>query len=229
MISVDEPFARPPRLVKPVTTSDWTPDSVGEADGGIVDVSSVHATGVAMEFGDAERVDLDGCQLSNVSAPGYQGELHITASVVERSDLSRADLRLVRSSQLTGVKLVGTDFSGGLIRDTMFTDCVLRLANFRMATFERVAFHGCVFEDVDAYSTTFIDVDFAATGLQSFNIDHATAERVDLRECTAIDLAGIRRLDGFLVSEHQLPALTYQLAAAVGLGVEDEGARGLDR
>lgn len=82
--------------------------------------------------------------------------------------------------------------------------CVLRLANLRMSKLRRVAFVGCTIEDLDAHRAEFEDVSFDGSVLSSFSLARVAAERVDLRGCTTVGLRGVGRLDGLLVSEHQL-------------------------
>ena len=128
----------------------------------------------------------------------------LTESLIEGSDLSRLRTHSVTECRLNGANVVGTDFSGIVTRDTEFDGCVLRLANLRMSKLQRVAFVGCTIEDLDAHRAEFEDVSFDGSVLSSFSLARVAAERVDLRGCTTVGLRGVGRLDGLLVSEHQL-------------------------
>ncbi len=222
LITVDEPFARKPRRTDPKPTSRFADEFDVAVYDGIAEIGSVDLERVTLNLGEAHRLDISDSRLSAVSvlATDAEFEAQLSGSVFEKSDLSRLRIRAARQSLFKGVKLVGTDFSDGLIQDCEFDGCVLRLTNLRMTTLRRVVFRDCTIEDMDAYSAQFEDVSFPGSRVESLNIDRAASSRTDVRECEPLGLTGFTRLDGFLVSEQQLPALSYQLAASVGLSVE---------
>ncbi len=221
-ITVDEPFAVKPRRADPKPTSRFTERFEVDGYDGIAEVGSVDLARLTLDLGEAHRLDISDSRLTAVSlrAADADMEAQISGSVVEQSDLSRLRIRTARQSVFRGVKLVGTDFSDGVIQDCEFDECVLRLTNLRMATLRRVIFNDCTIEDMDAYSAQFEDVSFPGSRVESLNIDRVTSTRTDLRECEPLGLTGFNRLDGFLVSEQQLPALSYRLAASIGLSIE---------
>lgn len=221
-IKVDEPFAVEPRRADPKPTSRFTDQFDIDGYDGIAEIGSVDLARLTLDVGDAHRLDISDSRLTAVSLRAADADLEaqLAGSVFEQSDLSRLRIRTARQSLFRGVKLVGTDFSDGVIQDCVFDECVLRLTNLRMATLRRVTFTNCTIEDMDAYSAQFEDVSFAGSRVESLSIDRVTSIRTDLRECEPLGLTGFNRLDGFLVSEHQLPALSYLLAASIGLGIE---------
>lgn len=224
LIKVKEPFAKAPRLSAGRQLPSW--DGALEPSRGFAEVSSAALDNVTVDLSDLERLDLEDCHLTATILDGAADELEISiaGSTVDRCDLSRLRLTVVRQSRFVGVKLTGTDFSGGMVRDVEFVDCMLRLSSFRMAELERVTFSNCIFEDVDAYSAGLIDVAFPESSLNALNLDQTRAVRVDLRHAQLDALKGLARLDGFLIAEHQVPLLAHQLADAVGLGIEDSRA-----
>lgn len=224
MIKVKEPFSKVPKIPTVHQLVAWDGDL--EPSRGFADISNADLENATIHLEDLERIDVEGCRLgaTTFDSPSADLEISIAGTVVERSDLSRLRLTVVRQSRLIGVKLTGTDFSGSVLRDVEFVDCMLRLTSLRMAELERVTFTNCIFDDVDAYSAGLTDVSFPESRLNEFNLDQTTAVRVDLRHAQLDGLKGLNRLDGILIAEHQLPALAFQLAAAVGLAIEDSGA-----
>ena len=217
-MAIEEPFARRPERAEPRVAGDWSDEPVVVTDLDLGELSWQRLESATVDVAGLSHIDIDHCHLKNVTFANAEGtEVALTESVIERSDLSRLRMHSVTECRLDGAKLVGTDFSGILTRDTEFDGCVLRLANLRMSKLQRVAFVGCTIEDLDAE-----DVSFDDSALSAFSIDRVTATRVDLRGCTAVGLTGVGRLDGFLVSEHQLFALAPQLADVAGLTVHDE-------
>lgn len=220
---VEEPFARPPERTEQGVAGDWSDTPVVVADSDLGELSWQKLDSATIDLAGLSRLEIDHCHLKNVTFDNSEGtEVALAESIVEGSDLSRLQMLGVMECLLSGAKLVGADLSSSLIRDTGFDGCVLRLANLRMSTLQRVAFSGCTIEDLDAYSAEFEDVTFNDCTLSAFSIDRVAAARVDLRGCTTVGLTGIGRLDGFLVSEHQLFALAPQLADVAGLSVRAE-------
>ncbi len=223
LIKVKEPFAKAPKVGAMRQLPPW--DGALDSSRGFAEVSSADLDNAMVDLSDVERLDVEDCHLSATVLDSACDALEISlaGSLVERCDLSRFRFAVLRQSRLVGVKLTGTDFSGGMVRDVEFVDCMLHLTSFRMAELERVTFTNCVLEDVDAYSAGLTDVAFPESRLKVLNLDQTKAARVDLRHAQLDALKGLARLDGFLIAEHQLPALAHQLADAVGLGVEDSG------
>ncbi|MDH3704650.1 MAG: pentapeptide repeat-containing protein [Acidimicrobiia bacterium] len=141
-------------------------------------------------------------------------------SRIERADLSRLRIGSIRECLLVGCKLTGTDLAGAPVADTVFENCMFTYTNLRMARLERVRLEGCVLEEADAYEARLVDVDLGDSRLVSLDIDRVIGERVDLRRATELGLRAIGRLDGWLIGEHQLPAMIYALAASAGLDIE---------
>lgn len=219
---IEEPFAAVPRIPARRGTQSPSQPFVATPEDGLLELTGLNLDGDIIDLAGVEQLDIEDCDLRRVSFESVEGltEIRVAQSVIEHTDLSRLRLRTVRQSRLLDAKLVGTDLSDGLVQDTVFLRCVLRIANLRMATFKRVAFTECQMVEVDAYRASLQHISFTESHIAQLNVDAAEAERVDLRGATALELSGASRLDGYLVSEAQLPALSYQLAAIVGLSIE---------
>ncbi len=221
--TIDEPFARPPERTDPGVAGDWSAVPVVVTDVDLGELSWQWLESAIIDLAGLSFIEIDHCCMKDVTfVNAERTRVALTASTIEESDLSQLHIDSVTESRLNGVKLVGTDFSEASTRDTEFSGCVLWLANLRMSKFERVAFESCTIDDVDAYGADFVDVGFNDSALSAFSIDRVTATRVDLRGCTSVGLTAIGRLDGFLISEHQLYALAPQLARVAGLTIQVE-------
>lgn len=220
-ITVEEPYAKPPKVASIGQRPEWSAPLTIDRGWAEFDEVAVPST---------SEPDFDGCdeltvRESSVSGLAFGGEQHDLAIEVQRSqlegcDLSGQSIRTIRGSRVTACKMIGTDFSAGTIADTVFEHCILRYTNLRMAKLSRVEFIDCTFDDVDCYQMEAEDVTFPGSTLSAVSLDSLTATRFDLREASEITLSAITRLDGCLVSEHQLAGLAHSLAMAAGIQVE---------
>ncbi|MGB9359314.1 MAG: pentapeptide repeat-containing protein [Acidimicrobiia bacterium] len=219
--SIAEPWARPPERTDPGVGGTWSDVPALATDFDLGELSWQRLDSAMIDLAGLARIEIEHCHLKNVTFANAEGtEVALAESIIEGTDLSRLAMVSVTECLIGGAKLVGTSFSGNMIRDTEFDGCVFRFANLRMGILQRVAFVGCTIEDVDAYGADFEDVSFDDSTMSAFSVDQATATRVDLRGCALLGLTAIGRLDGFLVSDDQLFALAPQLAEAAGLTIE---------
>ncbi len=223
-ITVEEPFAKPPRVAPPGRHPEWTgPLSL---DRGLAELDDVAVSvGAEIDFGECLELEIrestvDGLVIQPGQGPNQEMLVRIHRSHLEGCDLSGRTVQSVRGSRFTACKMIGTDFSGGTIDDTVFERCQLRYANLRMARLSRVSFVDCSFDDVDCYQMEAEHITFPGSQLSAVNLDGLKAEAFDLREAGEITLSGVTRLDGCLVAEHQLPGMAHSLAMAAGVQVE---------
>ncbi|WP_344657636.1 pentapeptide repeat-containing protein [Catenulispora subtropica] len=107
-----------------------------------------------------------------------------------------ADVRRVHFDQ---VKLDAVNLRGAALTDVVFTDCLLREADFGGTKLTRVRFPGCTFEDAD--------------------FSRARLTDVDLRGARLHFKAGLDALRGATIDGGQLVELAPALAAHVGLRI----------
>jgi uncharacterized protein YjbI with pentapeptide repeats len=221
-VSVREPFASPPRQ--------FTPPHTRPIADAASDIEVLHGrayiTGIAFD-GDAtviatyDDVELDSCALTDLSIGGeHTPELSAHRCAFDSCDLSRSRFRELRQCRITGSKLTGADLSGAEIIDVVFERCMLHLAQLRMARLQRVRFSECVLREVDGFELVAEDVAFDGSDLERVNLDRLRGVRVDLRDARSLSFDGVGRLDGCLIADHQVHDLAYELAFAVGLGIE---------
>ncbi len=221
-MEIEEPFAQPPRLPQLGAHDAWKPETGPAPEDGLLEITGRSFDGTTIDLTGVEQLDIERCDLRQVTFVGIDQhtEVRVAQSSIAHTDLSRLSIRVARQSHFVDTKLVGTDFSDGLIQDCEFVSCVMRLTNFRMATLKRVALRECELGETDAYRAGLTHVSFEQSTVTELNLDGAEASCVDLRGAASLELIGINRLDGFLISEVQLPAIAHQLAAVVGLRIE---------
>jgi uncharacterized protein YjbI with pentapeptide repeats len=103
-------------------------------------------------------------------------------------------------------------------------ECRADLAVFPFTDFRRVRFEDCNltrvdFTNADLSGTQFVDCDL--TGAQFSN---ATMTGTRFRGCTLVGIGGVTSFDGAIVAGQDLVALSYTLAAALGIRIEEAGA-----
>lgn len=219
LVDVAEPHARPPRPPSVKAGLAWS--GTLDLDRGWAELVGVEATAAELNLALCEELEIVDSLLTGVAfvADGAT-EIEIRNSVLTDCDLSQVRLASLHGSRLVGCKLTGTDLSGAGVTDVELERCSLRYTNLRMARLSRVALVDCALDQVDAYEVVAEDVGFDRSRLVDVNVDRLAATRVDLRGAAELGLTAIGRLDGCLVSEHQLPALAPALALALGVDLE---------
>lgn len=100
-----------------------------------------------------------------------------------------------------GAKLGYLNLRGSEVRDVLFTDCVIEELDLTGAQVERLAFAGSEVNVLDVSGATLADV--------------------DLRSLALPDITGLGHLRGAAINHLQLQQLAPELAAHLGLAVED--------
>ncbi len=133
-------------------------------------------------------------------------------------DCADATLRetVVRRSRLTGLAM-----PQGSLRDVLFENCKLDLANFRFARLERVTFRTCVLGDADFSGSTQRDCRYQDCDMRAAQFSQVTLRDVDLRGSRLEGIGGLAGMRGARISNEQLLELAPALAAQLGLRVED--------
>ena len=219
MVSTD-PFAAPPKI-KPVPPGAAITNDGLVVERGWAELTKVEASGLAFDLTACDELELSGSSFVNVELGRAETtEITVADCRFENCDLSARRFSSVRRSTFTNCKLDGTDFSTGSLVDVEFDNCSLRLTNMRMAELSRIAFRECQVDGLDLFDATIADIDFAGSKINELGADRISAERVDLRSAAAISFATITRLDGFRITDAQLPLLMHALAGSVGLSVD---------
>lgn len=123
----------------------------------------------------------------------------------------------LRRARLTGMQLVE-----GAILDTVFSDCRIDLASFRLMKLERVVFQDCRMGECDFYGATLKDVLFERCDLREATFAGATSVRVELRACELTGLHGVEALRGARMPLTDVLANGPLFAAALEIEMLDE-------
>lgn len=215
-------FAATPRPKAPKAGTRLTTAEL-VVDRGWAELANVEAEGLQFEVGHCSELELSSSTFRDVEfLDAKSTELDVADCVFQDCDLSGVRLKSVRRSTFTGCKFLGANFSTGRLADVVFDDCTLRFTNMRMADLSRVAFTNCSIDDLDLFDATIADIDFSKSRVSKLGVDRISASRVDLRFASELEFAQIIRLDGFLITDAQLPQLMHALAAAVGLGLSQD-------
>jgi uncharacterized protein YjbI with pentapeptide repeats len=203
--------------------------------------SALVACSVGQLIADA---DLEQIVLSNADASGLQAKslnideavlekvlfveaalekLSLTDTLLKNCDLSAtncANSSLVRT-HITGGRITGADFSHGVLKDVVFEDCKLDIANFRFAKLTRVHFLHCEMVETDFLGTELQDVVFQDCHIEKVEFHNAKIKHVDARTSQLLNIRGWQSLKGMTVDSTQLITIAPQLAAELGLIIED--------
>ncbi len=170
---------------------------------------------------DVGRIEVVGAELVGVRIVG-DAEIVVRDAVLVDCDLSACHLAVVLRSTLERCKLVGSALAESRWGDVVVSDGVLRLGDARMATWNRVAFVDGDLAELDLARATLTDVSMDGSRLDRVRWAGVAATRVDLRGAAELALVAVDRLDGCVIDPTQLPMIAPTLAAAVGLGIDDE-------
>jgi uncharacterized protein YjbI with pentapeptide repeats len=182
-----------------------------------IDMSSRSAESVAFEQCRFRHANLSGSVLDRMS---------FADCLVENSDFAnvRSDggsLLRVRAavSRLTGFTVVK-----GLLKDVVFDECRLDLSGWRFTDFRAVRFSGCNLSRADFTEADLTGAQFVGCDLTGAQFDRAKMDGARFRGCVLADIGGVTSWRGAVVHATDLLALSYPLAAALGIRVDhDEG------
>ncbi|MFF9571989.1 pentapeptide repeat-containing protein [Streptomyces sp. NPDC014685] len=198
-------------------------------------------TGGMEREGTYEWLHFDGCDFEDVDG-GSSGFTESAFSAVtftrgryRRSQFDDVWLRTVRmvgtdlaettwmDSECDEVVLAGTELSGSHLNRVTFHNCKFDSVNARLAKLRNVSFVDCLLRDVDFGGAVLTDVTFPGSTLDRAHFDNAKMTKVDLRGAAGLNIAsGIDALKGAVISTWQLLDMAPALAEVIGLTVKDE-------
>lgn len=175
----------------------------------------------------ADVVVFDQCRFQGADLSGTVLErARFTHCHIDRSNFAnvRAEKSALQCARFTASRLTGLHWPDGTLRDVVISGCRADLAAFRFTTFRRVVFEDCNlagadFSHADLSGTRFLDCDL--TGAQ---FSQATMTGAYFRGCTLTGVGGITSFAGARITGHDLIALSYTLASALGIEIGDDEA-----
>lgn len=187
---------------------------------------------VSISHADASNKQLNNLSLDEVV---FERVLLIEARLEKFSlsdgELKACDLSAARCSEsslirvhIVGGRMTGVDFSRSTIKDVVFEDCKIDMANFRFAKLTRVQFINCQLNETDFQAAELNDVEFQASHLEKTEFGQCKIKNVDVRSSELVDIRGWQFLRGLKIDSTQLVTVAPQLALELGLKVVEEDA-----
>jgi uncharacterized protein YjbI with pentapeptide repeats len=174
----------------------------------------------------ATSVELTQCRFTDVDLSGTTLDRAVfTDCVVDTSNLAnlRADNSSLLRVELSALRMTGFHWTGGLLHDVRFAGSRMDLSVFRFTDFAaRVLFERCNLAGADFANADLGGVQFLECDLSGAQFSHARMEGTRFTECTLVDIGGVTSWQGAIVRSHDIVALSYTLAAALGITIVDD-------
>lgn len=177
----------------------------------------------------AESVEFDQCRITSADLSGTTlARARLIDCLIEKTNL--ANLRTDKSSaqrvRITSSRMTGLHWIDGSLRDVAVVECRADLAVFRFTDFRQVTFEDCNLTRTDFQNADLSGVQFVNCDLTGAQFSHATMTGTRFRGCTLVGVGGVTSFDGAIISDQDLIALSYTLAAALGIQIEGvDGSR----
>jgi uncharacterized protein YjbI with pentapeptide repeats len=207
---------KPPATLDPATADHDLVDEASLRRLGFIDTDLSGRTAMLAEVEQCRfrSADLSNCALERTS---------FIDCLVEDSDL--ANLRTVKSSlqrvQLSATRMTGLHWVDGALREVTIADCRANLSSFRFTAFHNVLFENCVLTGADFQNADLTGARFVGCDLTGAQFSHAKMAGTRLSDCVLAGLGGVSSMAGATVSGADLVTLTYTLAAALGIRIDD--------
>ena len=196
------------------------------ADPGPLELSGVRAgpTGAPLAPG---AVRVTESVLHGVALAGPIPGLALRDTVLDDCDLSNVEGRqgTLRRVAIERGRLVGFALPGGTLEDVLVTESNLALASFGHATLRNVAFEGVNLREASFLGAVLEGVSFSDCALDGADFRDARATACSLSGCSLEGLAGFASLRGFRMPWPDIVAVAGELAAALGIAVDDDTDR----
>ena len=217
MAPIPQTARREPRAL-PVRRGPLPLAGAPEIAGGVAKWEGVRVEGTPVEVVATGSAAFFDCDLEGLSLAGERIELRLVDCTATGLDLANAELPGLEltCSTLRDSRLVGAAF-GGVLRDVVFTDCVLDLASLRLCKLTRCEFHGCSLAEAGLYGADLESVLFDGCDLTAAELSGATFALSELRRCELRGARGIEALGGARIPLADLLPITPLLADALGI------------
>jgi uncharacterized protein YjbI with pentapeptide repeats len=174
-------------------------------------------------------VELDGCRFEKVSLAGTRLHRTIFADCeLVQCDLANVELHessFVRVHLRTG-RLTGMNGVNSLFQDVTFEGCRANLAAFRFSRFKQVVFRDCDLREASFQESDLAGVRFEGCDLSGVQFSGARMAGTRLSDCALVGVRGVESFQGAIVAGNDLLGLTYSMAGALGITIDDGGHAG---
>ncbi|WP_434739365.1 pentapeptide repeat-containing protein [Micromonospora sp. SH-82] len=159
--------------------------------------------------------DLSSCRLDQVT---------MTDCLVTDSSLAniRADGGSMTRVRLSQCRMTGVTLADGLLRDVTIKECRADLSAWRMTKFDAVSFVECNLSGADFTNADLSGAVFRHCDLTSAVFHHAAMEGARFRGCNLAGVGDVSNWKGAIVHHTDLMSLSYGLARAAGIHIEDD-------
>lgn len=140
----------------------------------------------------------------------FQGCI-FTASKFPESSWHRATIGTARCS--------GLQITNAFLKNIVFKNSKLEIANFRFSRLDNVAFEDCVLNDVDFYNAQLKNVEFVNCSINKITFANARMINVDISKSFVEAVNGVQSLRGVTISYDQLLQLAPSFAAEAGIKI----------
>jgi uncharacterized protein YjbI with pentapeptide repeats len=174
----------------------------------------------------AESVEFALCRFANTDFGNTTlGNSTFTDCVFERGNLAnlRTEKCGMRRVSLSILRMTGVHWVAGTLRDVTVAQCRADLTSFRFSSFRNVVFEDCNLTRADFQNADLTGVRFHGCDLTAAQFSHATMTGATLSNCELAGIGGVTSFAGAVVSGHDLVGLSYTLAAALGIRIEQHG------
>lgn len=188
------------------------------------EIEKVHIDGGELEGRVLPALNIDEVRLERVNlSAGTLERLLVRDSIFQACDLSgvRSPEASLQRVSVTAGRMTGWDVSRGQLHDISFSGCKLNLANFRYARLHNVEFVDCILSGADFIQAMLHNVRFKQCQLDGTEFNHSMLKHADFRGCDVTGLKGWQHMRGAVLDHDQLLAIAPQLAADLGIRVED--------
>lgn len=173
---------------------------------------------------EADTVEFEQCRFTHASLAGVVlDRAAFTDCLVENSDW--ANLKATKSGmhrvQLSTVRLTGLQWIDGVLRDVAFADCRMDLTTLRFTSLKDVAFADCNLTRADFTNADMRGAQFTGCDLSGAQFANAECAGTRFIRCDLSGVGSVTSLAGATVSATDLVALSYALAGALDITIEE--------
>jgi len=155
----------------------------------------------------SDHTVFDQCRLSQVNFSSTDlDDFELNDAVLRECDLANAAWRkaMIYRTEIQACRAVGWNASEAYIKDTIFRDTNLMLAQFRFAEFKAVRFENCNLKGADFQNADLRGVVFEQCDLSEAELSFANLKNADVRGCEIKKVrANGENLKGLIVEPFQ--------------------------
>lgn len=142
---------------------------------------------------------------------------------LERANLANlhADESSMQRVRLTASRMTGLHWIDGPLRNVVVSQCRADLSVFRFTNFHRTTFEDCNLSRADFQNADLRGAQFVGCDLSGAQFSQARLAGARFRNCVLDGIGGITSFAGARVAGQDLVALSYTLAAGLGIEIED--------